>query len=97
MGVFKKYLLVNGILLFIHPFIFFGAVMGFGSAPDYTPKIELFKAMLAIAFTGSCPNIFVFLIAVIRKDNIKENLIWSFVFFCLIFSSYLTIFWSIMD
>lgn len=77
--------------------ILFGGVMGFGSAPDYTPKIELFKAMLALAFIGSCINLFVLLIALIRKENVRENLIWSLVFFSLVFLSYLAIFWSVLE
>ncbi|MFC4321350.1 hypothetical protein [Litchfieldia salsa] len=96
MTVFKKYLLVNGILLFTHPLLFFAGIMGFGSAPDYTPKVELFKAMSALAFTGGCPNLMVFLISTIRKKNIIENLIWSFVFFALVFGAYLAIFWSVI-
>jgi NADH:ubiquinone oxidoreductase subunit 6 (subunit J) len=96
MSVFRKFLLVNGLLMFVHPMLFFAGIMGFGSAPDYTPKIELFKAMLSLAFVGACPNLLVFIISAFRRKEIKENLIWALIFFSLVFIVYLAVFWSVL-
>lgn len=96
MSVFKKYLLVNLILLFVHPMLFFTGIMGFGSAPDHTPKIELIKAILSLAFVGACANLLVFIISAFSRKNIKQNLIWALAFFTLVFTVYLGVFWSVL-
>lgn len=96
MSVLKKYLLVNLALIFYHPMLYFAGIMGFGSAPVYTPDSELIKGIFALAFVGACPNLFVFLISAFRRKNIKENLIWFIVFFSFVFSAYVALFWRMI-
>ncbi|WP_246945094.1 hypothetical protein [Bacillus pinisoli] len=97
MSILKKYIFLNVLFIVFHVMMFFGGIMGFGSAPDYTPKIELLKGLLFFAFIGASPNLVILVLALIRGKQIRENMKWSLLFFALVFSIYVAVFWSVLE
>jgi NADH:ubiquinone oxidoreductase subunit 6 (subunit J) len=97
LSTFKKFMIVNIALLPFHGMMFFGGIMGFGSAPDYTPKIELLKALITFAFIGAAPNLIVLAISLFQKDRIKEHVVLTSIYMVLIMAVYFLIFRSVLE
>ncbi|HSO59014.1 MAG TPA: hypothetical protein VLQ66_12435 [Paenisporosarcina sp.] len=97
MKTFKKYLLINILLIFFHIMMYFGAVMGFGSATGRPPKIEIIKFLLVFSAIGASPNLLVFLFSAIRRKRIRENALWASVFSLIVMVGYFTLYWNLLD
>jgi hypothetical protein len=97
LSTIKKYMIVNIALLPFHGMVLFGGIMGFGSAPDYTPKLELLKALITFAFIGAAPNLIVLAISLFKKDRVKEHVVFTSIYMVLIMAVYFFIFRSVFE
>lgn len=96
MKTFKKYLLINILLIGFHFMMYFGAVMGFGSATGRPPKLEIIKFLLVFSAIGASPNLLVFLFSAIRRKSIRENALWASVFSLIVMVVYFTVYLELL-
>lgn len=94
--VFKKYVIVNVVMIYWHGMMFFTGVMGFGSASGSPSKMVMIQALLLFSIIGASPNLFVFLHSLIKKKDVKENALWAGVFFLIVVISYFIAFSSVL-
>lgn len=97
MQVFIKYLVINLLLIFFHVLMFFVGVMGFGGGTGNESRIVLLQALLMFSFFGASPNLFIFLVSLIRGRKVKENALWTTVFMVLVMVAYFITFWSVLE
>ena len=97
MKTFKKYLLINILLIVFHFMMYFAAVMGFGSATGLPPKIEIIIFLLVFSAIGASPNLLVFLFSAIRRKRIRENALWASVFSVMVMIGYFTVYWNLLN
>ena len=96
MKTFKKYLLINILLIFFHVTMLFVAVMGIGGGTGHPPKSEMIKFILFFSSVGASPNLLVFLFSAIRRKSIRENALWAFVFSLIVMVVYFTVYWELL-
>ncbi|MDX1806290.1 MAG: hypothetical protein R3267_04655 [Paenisporosarcina sp.] len=96
METFKKYVLINILLIGFHILMYFTAAMGFGSASSNPPQMVVFQAILMMSVTGASPNLFIFLYSLFKKKNIVENALWALVFSLIVMVAYFTVFWDLL-
>jgi hypothetical protein len=93
MKTFKTYALVNVALIGLHASMFFVGVMGFGSA-EYASDWEILKGLAFFSLFGASPNLLVLTIALIKKKDVKENILFASLFFSIVFTTYMLVFWN---
>ncbi|MGB5944831.1 hypothetical protein [Paenisporosarcina sp.] len=97
MKTFKKYLLINILLIVFHLMMLFIAVMGIGGGTGHPSKSEMIKFILFFSSVGASPNLLVFLFSAIRKKSIRENALWAFIFSLIVMVGYFTLYWNLLN
>jgi hypothetical protein len=92
---FKTYALVNAALIGFHASMYFVGVMGFGSG-EYASNWEIFKGLAFFSAFGASPNLLMLAIALFKKKDVKENMIFASLFFSIVFATYMIVFWNFM-